>query len=143
MSNSIVKFPTSGLSELDQKIIDEVLAQEYTNKTNQEIAGELGISLSTFYRKKREPAIQKAIVNQSKDNALLLMPLAVAEAKKLLTDNSTSPTAKTKLIQLIFTATGVTKAEMTSMTAKEYFKEDTEISIDELMESYGIKQKTA
>lgn len=123
----------------DEQIIEAVVSKQYSGKTDAEIAEDLGISLSTYYRRKREPQVKKAIVNQSKDDALLLLPTAVEEARKMLSDPKTPATSKTKLIGLVFTTSGLTKAEMTGTTAKDYFADDNDSSLDDLMRQYGIK----
>ena len=125
------------LTELEGKLVDEVLSQDVTGKTNADIAEELGISLRTFYRKKSSENVANEILKHTKQKAEMLLPLAVQKAEEMLLSDDTSDTARVNLIKLIYQHAGITKPDEPVGTAKQ----DSTATIEQLMIRYGIRKE--
>ena len=128
----------SNLPDIDQRIVDEVLSQDVTGKSNEQIAKELNISLRTFYRRKSKESVANEILQHTKQKAEMLLPLAVQMAEKMLLSEDTSDTARVNLIKLIYQNTGITKPDEPVGTAKQNSSEE---NIERLMVRYGIRKE--
>lgn len=141
MSN-VHQLPTLNLSSLttqEQAVLGAVLEQDISGKSNKEIANELGISESTFYRIKSRPSVSQEILKASKTKADLLLPLAIQRAEQMLQDESTPASATVNLIKVIYQQSGMTKPPESAGGNSDTRNK----TIDELMEYYGITESSS
>lgn len=130
----------TGFSESEDAVLTDILEQTYSGLTNQQIADNNGISISSFYRLKKTEKFVTEILKQEKLRARALLPLAISVTEDMLTSDKTTDTAKASLIKMIMASNSLLKSDepVKHKTDKQNDAED----LDNLMIHYGIKPAT-
>lgn len=126
------------LSDKQMEAIGLLIEKAYNNMTDQEIADKVGVSRSTLFNWRKQPAFNDELIKQSREVNRATLSTAFSYVNRTLESPHVKDTVKVKLVELILKQNGEMK-ETVDVNANVNSSE----TVDQLLQKHGITVPTA
>ncbi len=126
------------LSDKQMLAIGLLIEKAYNNMTDQEIADKVGVSRSTLFNWRKQPAFNDELIKQSREVNRATLSTAFSYVNRTLENPQVKDTVKVKLVELILKQNGEMK-ETVDVNANVNSSE----TVDQLLQKHGITVPTA